>query len=145
MRQAAIVCFLVGPVCALLTLACDRPNRDRSAEPVPEEVGDKPLVRADDAPHPLGGALRPAPSGSAPVAETASGFDPPELILEGSERLYPTFADIDGDGKIDLLVGTWTSRLLVYRNDGTNARPVYAKPTWLDETVPSAKIWGVQG
>jgi hypothetical protein len=151
MRQAAIVCFLVGLVCALLTLACDRPkreaNRDRSAEPVPEEVGDKPLVRADDAPHPVGGALRPAPSGPAPVAEPTSGFEPPEVILDGSEygRLYPTFADIDGDGKTDLLVGNWRGRLLLFRNQGTNARPVYAKPTWLDETVPTANISGVQG
>jgi hypothetical protein len=82
-----------------------------------------------------------------PPPEAPTGFERPELILDGSEhgRLYPTFADIDGDGKIDMLVGTWTSRLLVYRNKGTNARPVYAKPTWLDETVPSAKTWGVQG
>jgi hypothetical protein len=35
MRQAVVVCFLVGPVCALLTPACDRPNRDRPASPVP--------------------------------------------------------------------------------------------------------------
>jgi hypothetical protein len=69
-------------------------------------------------------------------------------LLDGSEygRLYPAFADIDGDGKTDLVVGVtdWDSRnggrLLVYRNRGTNARPVYAKPTWLDQTVPSARI-----
>jgi hypothetical protein len=82
-----------------------------------------------------------------PPPETPPGFERPELILDGSEygRLYPTFADIDGDGKVDLLVGTWHARLLVYRNTGTNVRPVYAKPRWLDETVPSAKIWGIQG
>jgi hypothetical protein len=82
-----------------------------------------------------------------PPPEAPPGFERPELILDGSEygRLYPTFADIDGDGKIDLLVGTWDARLLVYRNAGTNAQPVYASPRWLDETVPSAKIWGIQG
>jgi hypothetical protein len=95
----------------------------------------------------IGGVLRPAPSEPAPKADPPVGFEPPELILDGSEygRLYPTFADIDGDGKIDMLVGNWLGRLLVFRNIGTNARPVYAKPTWLDETVPSANIGGVQG
>jgi hypothetical protein len=87
------------------------------------------------------------PRAPGPPPEAPPGFERPELILDGSKygRLYPTFADIDGDGKIDLLVGTWDARLLVYRNCGTNARPVYAKPKWLDETVPSAKISGVQG
>ena len=62
-------------------------------------------------------------------------------------RLRQAVEDIarETGGKIDLLVGNWLSRLLVFRNKGTNARPVYAKPTWLDETVPSAKTWGVQG
>jgi hypothetical protein len=95
----------------------------------------------------IGGTVRPTPPGTSPQTDKPTGFDPPEVILDGSEygRLYPTFADIDGDGKIDMLVGTWSGRLLVYLNKGTNARPVYAKPKWLDETVPSAKIWGVQG
>ena len=93
----------------------------------------------------VGGTVRQTPTGTGQQPDRPTGFDPPEVILDGSERLYPAFADIDGDGKVDMVVGTWTSRLLVYRNEGTNARPAYAKPTWLDETVPSAKIWGVQG
>jgi hypothetical protein len=94
----------------------------------------------------ISGTVRPTPPAS-PQPDKATGFDAPEVILDGSEygRLYPAFADIDGDGKIDMLVGNWRGRLLVFRNKGTNARPVYAKPTWLDETVPSANISGVQG
>jgi len=95
----------------------------------------------------IGATVPQTPTGTGQQPDKPTGFDPPEVILDGSEygRLYPTFADIDGDGKIDMLVGNWLGRLLVFRNQGTNARPVYAKPTWLDETVPSAKIWGVQG
>jgi hypothetical protein len=95
----------------------------------------------------ISGTMLPTPPGTSPQPDKLTAFDPPELILDGSEygRLYPTFADFDGDGKIDMLVGNWLGRLLVFRNEGTNARPVYAKPTWLDETVPSANIAGVQG
>src|SRR6516164_2835668 len=50
----------------------------------------------------IGGTVRPTPPAS-PQPDKATGFDPPEVILEGSERLYPAFADIDGDGKIDML------------------------------------------
>jgi hypothetical protein len=95
----------------------------------------------------IGGNVRPTPPGAGAQPGKPTGFDPPEVILDGSDygRLYPAFADIDGDGKIDMLVGNWLGRLLVFRNKGTNARPVYEKPTWLDETVPSANISGVQG
>jgi hypothetical protein len=95
----------------------------------------------------IGGTVRHPPTDTSSQPERPTGFDPAAVILDGSEhgRLYPTFADIDSDGKIDMLVGTWRGRLLVYLNKGTNARPVYAKPKWLDETVPSANLSGVQG
>ena len=95
----------------------------------------------------IGATVPQTPTGTGQQPDKPTGCDPPEVLLDGSEygRLYPTFADIDGDGKIDMLVGNWRGRLLVFRNQGTNARPVYAGPTWLDETVPSAKIWGIQG
>jgi hypothetical protein len=48
MRQVVVVCFLVGPVCALLTPACDRPNRDRPASPVPvDDNGDGYVSRRE--------------------------------------------------------------------------------------------------
>ncbi|VTR91920.1 unnamed protein product [Gemmata massiliana] len=75
-------------------------------------------------------------------AERLTEFGPPKVILDGSEfaaRLKPCYADYDGDGKIDLLVGAW-DRLLVYRNRGTTTEPEYAKPTWFDDAVPSGRI-----
>jgi hypothetical protein len=78
-------------------------------------------------------------------------------ILDGSKIgvLFPTFADFDGDGTIDLLVGvngdkkqtlmreSWIQgHLLVYLNRGTNAAPVYAKPYRFDDVVPSGRIPG---
>ena len=86
----------------------------------------------------LAGAARPEP----PAADPPAGFDAPEVILDGSEidrRLAPAFADVDGDGVTDLLVGI-PNRLLVYRNEGTDAAPAYAPPAWLDATVPTARI-----
>jgi hypothetical protein len=44
MRQAVLVILVVGPVCALLAPAGDRPNGDRLAKAVPVEVNGKPLV-----------------------------------------------------------------------------------------------------
>jgi hypothetical protein len=90
----------------------------------------------------LGEPLRPDFAGRTREVERPDEFGPPEVILHGSEegtRLYPHYADFDGDGRIDQLVGV-DDRLLVYRNHGTNAKPEYAKPAWLDEVEPSARI-----
>jgi FG-GAP repeat len=81
-----------------------------------------------------------------PTAPARLEFE--KRLLDGSEfgYLYPAFVDFDGDGKVDLAVGTdgyhHPGRLLVYLNRGTNAAPVYAKPSWFDDVLPSGRIPG---
>jgi hypothetical protein len=90
----------------------------------------------------LGGPPRSEPAGGTRGVDRPAEFAPPETILDGSEhgsRLYPHYADFDGDGMVDQLVGVG-NRLLVYRNQGTSARPEYGKPTWFDEAESSARI-----
>jgi hypothetical protein len=90
----------------------------------------------------LGDPPEPALSAGTRAVGRPAVFDPPEMILDGSEhdgQLCPHYADFDGDGTIDQLVSVG-DRLLVYRNRGTNARPEYATPTWFDEAEPSARI-----
>jgi hypothetical protein len=85
---------------------------------------------------------RPSSRGPEQVRRPTAVFNLPEIILDGSEhadQLFPQFADFDGDGVTDLTLGVG-DRLLVYRNRVTNAHPVYDKPTWFDETEPSARL-----
>jgi hypothetical protein len=93
------------------------------------------------------GTVSPTPTDTGPQPRRQSGFEHPEVILNGSEygQLYPAFEDMDGSGEKNLLVGVGgyfatTERLLIFQNVGTNSRPIYEKPRRLDETVPSARV-----
>jgi hypothetical protein len=57
------------------------------------------------------------------------------LYLGGLNWTHPSFADLDNDGDLDLLVGEWSGDLLLYRNNG---RP--ASPNWQFETSEYAGI-----
>jgi hypothetical protein len=37
----------------------------------------------------------------------------------------PALGDLDGDGDLDLLLGTWSARVGYYRNDGTRSAPAF--------------------
>lgn len=43
-----------------------------------------------------------------------------DIDVGGGYHLVPAFGDLDGDGDLDAIVGTWSDRLRVYRNDATD-------------------------
>ena len=45
--------------------------------------------------------------------------------IDAGRRSYPTFADIDGDGDEDLLLGREQGGVLLYRRDGSATDPVF--------------------
>ena len=45
--------------------------------------------------------------------------------MKGQFSYAPTFVDLDGDGRLDLVVGTWNDRIQWYRNTGTAKVPVW--------------------
>jgi FG-GAP repeat len=90
--------------------------------------------------------LAAAPRQSADaVAEELAAAVPVEAdgqpIVIDDFLVFPAVGDLDGDGRKDLLVGQQKDgRLRVFRNVGTDARPVFGKPAWFDETVPDGRI-----
>ncbi len=57
---------------------------------------------------------------------TAPAFrERPPLPLQGEYHLTPAVADLDGDGRPDLVLGTWRDVVQWWRNTGTAAAPRY--------------------
>ena len=54
--------------------------------------------------------------------KTAPSFrQEPALKLVDAFHLAPALGDLDGDGDLDLLVGTWNQDVRYFRNQGTAA------------------------
>jgi hypothetical protein len=47
-------------------------------------------------------------------------------------NVFPTFGDLDGDGDLDLLIGTWNHDIKGFRNVGTRTAPRFARDSTLD-------------
>lgn len=47
------------------------------------------------------------------------------LPIRGQFSYAPAIVDLDGDGRVDIVAGNWTDRLLWYRNTGTPTAPTW--------------------
>jgi hypothetical protein len=76
-------------------------------------------------------------------------FDPPVRLKAGDEYIDtgnyighagPLAADLDADGKLDLLVGTFSGNFLVYMNVGSSSEPVFADKGLLEAEGTTVKV-----
>ncbi|KAK7233307.1 hypothetical protein SO694_00109010 [Aureococcus anophagefferens] len=75
------------------------------------------------------------------VTGTASPFDGIDVGLHSA----PAFADVDGDGDLDLVVGEEEGALYYYENVGSAASPTYAARTGTASPFDGIKVGGNYG
>ena len=87
-----------------------------------------------------------------PTLASAGQFEKPVRLTAGGEPISvelpgyaaPCWADVDGDGKKDLLVGQFSyGKIKFYRNTGNAKTPQLEKGEWLKAGGEMAKIPGV--
>ena len=81
-------------------------------------------------------------SAGQPVAKPASGVHAPvRIAVEQMPKLEgPEFADIDGDGKNDLLSANYAGQLFFRKNIGSNTKPQFEAPKKLKTGTDVIKI-----
>jgi hypothetical protein len=68
----------------------------------------------------------------------------PPLAIGAAYHLAPALGDLDADGDLDLILGTWNQDILYFRNDGTPREPRWVqdeamtiKPPRLSHAIPA--------
>jgi VCBS repeat-containing protein len=74
-------------------------------------------------------AWRNTGTAAAPVFTVLSGAQNPFNGLDAGDYSTPAFADLDGDGDLDLVSGLADGTFAAWRNTGTNAAPAYTRLT----------------
>ena len=98
-------------------------------------------------------ALSPVVLAEELTEEPAVAFHEPILVMAGGSPIAveapgyacPTFADVDGDGLCDLVVGQFKAGMMhFFKNTGTAKEPKFAKGTWLmsgDKPARVPDVW----
>jgi len=77
----------------------------------------------------LAAALLGVPASGAAGALTPTFESPPFLISDIGDNASPAFADIDGDGDLDVFVGNKLGNTIFFSNTGTASVPAFAAPS----------------
>jgi hypothetical protein len=87
-----------------------------------------------------------------PAVALAGEFENPVMVMAGGEPVRvespgyacPSWADWDGDGKPDLLVGQFNKgKIAFYKNEGGEGVPKFAKGTMILTGKKPAEVPGV--
>lgn len=72
------------------------------------------------------------PTAATPAAPAAGKMEAPIRVPVGivpfdtsAGHAAPFFADVDGDGKLDMLVGDFTGQVKLYKNQGSKTAPKF--------------------